>query len=171
MRWLLLFCSVLSMSAYAQDIRFSRAELQKQIENYMPYTQQQSIFMLTLSDPALTLLSDEQRVAIRTQFKVTTAIGGEGNGWINVDGKLRYKSSDHSFYIDSPRVTELDIQGVPAEFKPQLRQLAQEVIAPFLIERPIYTLTGKNMQEALAKMMLKSITIKDNQVIASLGMY
>ena len=171
MRLLLLLCSLLSFSAHAQDIRFSRADLQKQIESYMPYTQQQSIFMLTLSDPNLSLLSDEQRIGIRTQFKVTTAIGGEGNGWIHIDGKLRYKSSDHSFYIDAPRVTELNIQGVPAEFKPQLRQLAQDVIAPFLVERPVYTLTGKNMQEALAKMMLKSITIKDNQVIASLGMY
>lgn len=162
---------LLSISVQAQDIRFSRDELQQTIASYMPYSQQQSILLLTISQPQLSLIATEQRIKIRAHLQVSTVIGGNGQGWITLDGKLRYRSKDYSFYIDDLRILDLDIDGLAPELKPQVTRFTQELISPLMAEQPIYTLQESNMHESLAKMMLRSITIQDNHVVAKLGMF
>lgn len=161
----------LSHLAFAQEIKFSRDDLQQTIESYMPYSQQQSIFQLTVSQPNLSLDSAEQRVQIRTHIQVGIAIGGEGQGWVTLDGKLRYRSSNYSFYVDDLRVINLDVEGLSPEFKPHVQRFVQELISPLLEEQPVYTLQDNNVQESLAKMMLRSINIRDNHVVAKLSMF
>lgn len=155
----------------AQEIEFSRAELQQTLESYMPHTQQQSIVQLTLDKPRLQLLADEQRVQIKCLVQVTSIIGGQGQGWVTFNGKLRYQNTDHSFYIDDLRIIDLEIEGMPQEFKGQVIRLTQDIAAPLLAEQPVYTLKSDNIQESLAKMMLRSITIKENAVVASLSLF
>lgn len=168
--YLIILFSLSSLSL-AQDIRFTRKDLQKTLDSYMPYTQQYNIVQITLDNSELSLSSEQQRIQIRTDLQVSTALGGEGNGWATLSGKLRYKNINHSFYVDDLRIIDMEIEGFPREFKPQIMRLTQEVVAPLLAEQPIYTLSEKNIQESLAKMMLRSITIKENAVVASLSMF
>lgn len=161
--------SFISLSAFAQDITFSKDSLQTELERHMPVVQHQGLFSLTLNEPLLELLADEQRLSIRSQVLVNTALGTVHKGWIKVDGKLRYRQFDHSFYVDEPRVTEFHFLDLPAAFKPQIQALVEDVLTSTITEQPIYTLSDQNFQEAMAKMMLKSITIKENSVVAALA--
>ncbi len=165
----LLVSAFFSLNALAQDITFSKTSLQKELESHMPIIQDQGLFLLTLKDPVLDLLAAQQRLSIRTEVIVQTALGTKHQGWIKVDGKLRYKQLDHSFYIDNPRVTEFHFVDLPAAFKPQIQALTEDILASAITERPIYTLSDKSFEEAMAKMMLKSIIIKDNSVVAALS--
>lgn len=171
MRWLLigLFSLGIVQQACAQDIRFTRQELQQQLDARMPITQQQQLFAITLSDPLLALLQPEQRLSIRTRIQVGTAFGYQGNGIVTLDGKLRYQRQDFSFYIDEPRITELQIDGLAPALQPQLQNLAQNLLAPALTGQPVYTLKDTDMQEALARMMLKSLRIEADAIVARLG--
>lgn len=173
MKQLIIACLMLiiSIQVQAKDIRFSRDELQQTIASYMPYSQQQSILQLTISQPDLSLIASEQRLQIRAHLQVGTVIGGNGQGWVTLDGKLRYRSNDYSFYVDDLRILDLDIDGLPPEFKPQVMRFTQELISPLMAEQPVYTLQENSMHESLAKMMLRSITIQDNYVVAKLGMF
>lgn len=158
-------------TSQAQEIRFSRTDLQQELEARMPLTQQQSVLSLTLSKPHLKLLADQQRLSIRTNVLVTTVFGSESRGWIAVDGKLRYQQSDYSFYVDEPRISGLQLDGLAPGLQPQLKAIAQDLLAPALTNQPVYTLRDDDMQEALAKMMLRSITIKDDHVVAAVGFF
>lgn len=173
MRSLIIYLALLltTITAQAQDIRFSRDELQQNIASHMPYSQQQSILLLTVSQPDLALVESEQRIKIRAHLQVSTVIGGVGQGWVTLDGKLRYRSEDYSFYIDDLRIIDLDIAGLSPEFKPQVTRFTQDLVAPLITEHPVYTLQDNSMQESLAKMMLRSIAIEDNHVVASLGVF
>lgn len=167
---LLLLASLLfSAPALAQDIRFSRQQLQQELDRRLPINQQHSLYSLSLSEPLLTLLEPQQRLSIRTRVAVNTALGFAGEGWITVDGQLRYQRSDYSFYIDDPRVTELHIEGLAPALQPQLQNLAQNLLAPAFTGQPVYTLKDSNMQEGMARMMLKSLHIEPQAVVAKLG--
>src|SRR5690606_1333509 len=167
---LLLLASLLfSAPALAQDIRFSRQQLQQELDRRLPINQQHSLYSLSLSEPLLTLLEPQQRLSIRTRVAVNTALGIAGEGWITVDGQLRYQRSDYSSYIDAPPVTELHIEGLAPALQPQLQNLAQNLLAPAFTGQPVYTLKDSDMQEGMARMMLKSLHIEPQAVVAKLG--
>lgn len=161
----------LSTSVLAQEIRFSRSELQQGIESYMPYSHQHPFFQLTINQPQLTLLSEEQRLRIRAHIDLITALGSANQGWLTLDGKLRYQADNHSFYIDDLRLIDLEVEGIIPEFKPRILKVVQELVSPLLSGQPLYTLKDNDMQEALAKMMLRSIKIENNQVVAVLSFF
>lgn len=157
--------------ATAQDIYFTRAELQQGLEGYLPYSQEYPLLKLTLEQPELTLLAAEQRIQIRAALTLSTAFTGTGQGWVTLSGQPDYRPAEHSFYIKDLALSELQVTGLPAELNPHLKQLTQDILAPLLAEQPIYTLSDNNMQESLAKMMLRSLTVKEDAVVASLSLF
>lgn len=171
-KWLtLIIGSLMSLALGAQEIEFSRTDIQKELEKRLPITHQQGVVAITLAQPQLDLLATEQRIKIRVQIIVATAIGGEMRGIVTANGKLRYKNLNHSFYIDNPMLDELNIEGMPEDVQLQLKIIAQRLLLPALSDQPVYQLKDDNVQEALAKMMLKSITIKNDAIVASLSMF
>lgn len=161
--------TVLSINALAQDISFTKENLQAELDRYTPITEQQDFFALTIKEPVLDLLSHQQRLSIRSAVHINTIFGTAHQGWIKVDGKLRYQRSNHSFYIDDPRITEFHFADLPTAFKPQVQALVEDVLAKAVTDYPLYTLSDKSFEESMAKMMLKSIVIKDNAVVAALS--
>merc|ERR1712000_677166 len=103
------------------------------------------MFVLTMSDPTLTLLSDTQRAQIRAFTQVQTSIGLQSQGMVTVSGKVRYNKDNYSFYIDDPEVTELALNGVPPSFQPQLIKIAQDAITPAVKDQPVYTLSDEDI--------------------------
>ncbi|MEN9463897.1 MAG: hypothetical protein RL217_78 [Pseudomonadota bacterium] len=171
-KWLVLIIgSLLSLALSAQEIEFSRADIQAELEKRLPITHQQGVVAITLAKPKLDLMADEQRLKIRVQIIVATVIGGEMRGFVTANGKLRYKNLNHSFYIDNPKIDELSVEGIPDDVQLQLKLIAQQMLVPALSDQPVYQLKDNNVQEALAKMMLQSITIKDDAIVASLSLF
>lgn len=165
---LLLATFVLAASAVAQDIRFSKDNLQEELESYLPVTEQQDFFSLTLKNPELDLLVQQQRISIRTKVMIQTVLGTVHQGSITVDGKLRYQRANHSFYVDDPRMTAFEFADIPDALKPQVQALVEQTLADAVTGYPLYRLSDKNFEEAMAKMMLHSISIQENAVVASL---
>ena len=63
----------------------------------------------------------------------------------------------------------MNIDGMSAQLKPQIMALAQHSIEPALHDHPVYTLSGKDATQAMAKMMLKDLTIENDEVILILS--
>lgn len=160
----------MSMHTYAQDIEFSRQDIQNELNARMPYTHNQGFFAITFVKPAIHLNAKEQRVKIKTDLTLSTALGSENKGYLDVDGKIRYNSSNYSFYIDEPKVNQLHLDGLNPSLQPQVIALAQEFLSPLLTGQPVYQLSNDKVEEALAKMMLKSIEIKNEAVVAKLSL-
>jgi hypothetical protein len=166
-------CASLLLATFAQayDIRLSEAQLQQELDARMPLTQQQGVFTLILSEPVLELPDGEQRIRIHSNARVITSFGLQSRGKLTVDGKVRYEKSDYSFYLDEPRVLSLQIEGIPPSAEPQLIQLAQQAITPALKDQPVYTLSDQDMTQAMARMMLQSVTIHDDAILLKLNAF
>lgn len=162
---------LLSVSALAQDISFSKQRLQAELEKNLPVIQQQGLFSIALHKPELELLAAQQRLSIRSMVLVKTALGTENHGQVKVNGKLRYQQEDHSFYIDDPRIVEFNFYDLPANLQMPVQTLLEDIVSTAVTQRPVYTLSDKNFEESMAKMMLKSIRIKEHAVVASLGFF
>lgn len=159
----------ISLSSQAQNIYFTKDDLQKELDRYLPVTEQQDFFSLTVANSTLDLLEDQQRLSIHSQVVINTVFGTVHKGRMRVDGKLRYQQSNHSFYVDEPRITEFHFADLPAFVKPQVQSFVEGLLATAVTDYPLYTLTEKSFEESMAKMMLKSIKIKEDSVIAALS--
>src|SRR5690554_1227995 len=138
--------TVLSINALAQDISFTKENLQAELDRYTPITEQQDFFALTINEPVLDLLSHQQRLSIRSAVHINTIFGTAHQGWIKVDGKLRYQRSNHSFYIDDPRITEFHFADLPTVFKPKVKELVKDVLAKEFKNYPLYPLSEKALK-------------------------
>ena len=81
------------------------------------------------------------------------------------------KNVNHSFYIDNPQIDELSIEGMPDDVQLQLNSLRNSCSCQPLVISLCISFKDDNVQEALAKMMLKGITIKDDGIVASLSLF
>ena len=165
----LLFALLVSANSAAQDIYFTKEKLQAELDRHLPAVEHLDFFSLTVKEPLLDLHAEQQRLSIRSLMHIKTIFGTEHHGSLKVDGKLRYQPSNYSFYVDDPRIIELDFVDLPAAFKPQVQALVADVLAQAINDYPLYTLSDKSFEESMAKMMLKSIIIKENSVIAALS--
>lgn len=163
-----LILTLLAPLASAYEVRLSEQQLQQELDARMPLVQQQGMFTLELNNPQLTLINGEQRLSIRTDALLSTTFGLRSKGKVMLDGKVRYEKSDYSFYIDDPKIRQLSIEGVPPGMEPQLIELAQQALEPSLRGQPVYTLSDQEITESMARMMLKSMTIKDKAVVLDL---
>nr|WP_255606003.1 DUF1439 domain-containing protein [Thalassolituus sp. ST750PaO-4] len=139
--------------------------MQQQLDSQMPLTQSQGMVTLTLSNPKLDLLPSGNRLSLQTNAVIATSIGLQSNGQLTVEGKIRYDKASYSFFIEEPVIRQLDIDGLAPALQPQLISLAQKALTPALTKQPVYTLSDQDMTEAMARMMLKSLTISDADVV------
>ena len=160
-----------SATANAQDIRFNRSEIQSSLEQKMPLHYQHSLFSLAVHEPTLHLEERTQRIGLQVKLTFNSVLGLASQGSALVDGQPRYHPEDHSFYLDDARIQHMTLEGIPEQFIPQIQTILQDVIRGYLAEQPLYTIKNRNMTESMARMMLRSIEVKDDQIIAKLGIF
>src|SRR5690554_8197309 len=83
----------ISLSSQAQNIYFTKDDLQKELDRYLPVTEQQDLFSLTVANSTLDLLEEQQRLSIHSHVVINTVFGTVHKGRMRVDGKLRYQQS------------------------------------------------------------------------------
>ncbi|MCD8522074.1 MAG: DUF1439 domain-containing protein [Saccharospirillaceae bacterium] len=154
-----------SVVAQAYEIRLSEQQLQQQLNRQMPLSQRQGMVTLTLSHPKLDLLPSGNRLSLQTNAVIATSIGLQSSGQLTVEGKIRYDKALYSFFIEEPVIRQLDIDGLAPALQPQLTALAQKALTPALTGQPVYTLSDQDVTQAMARMMLQSLTITETEVL------
>ena len=154
-----------SLAAQAYEVRLTEQQLQQQLDSQMPLSQSQGIVTLTLSHPKLDLLPSGNRLSLRTNALIVTSIGLQSSGQLTVEGKIRYDKASYSFFIEEPVIRQLDIDGLAPGLHPQLISMAQKALTPALTGQPVYTLSDQDVTQAMARMMLKSLTITETEVV------
>jgi hypothetical protein len=160
---------LLALLSNAYDMRITEVQLQEQLNTRMPWQQAKSFVNLTINNALVDLLPEGNRVRITTNAKVMLSVGLQSNGILIFEGDIRYKTEDHSFYIDNPVIIDMQVEGMAPQLRPQVITLAQHAIEPALKDRPVYTLSDKDATQVMAKMMLKDLTIEKNEVVLTLS--
>ena len=154
----------LSSAAHSYEVIVTEQQIQDTLNSRMPLTRQGRLATLTIDNTAIDLLDENNRVRLAADVQLVLTIGIQSRGNLIAEGDVRFDDASDSFFIDNPTVIDLNIEGVPASYKPSVIQLAQQTLATSIEGQPVYTLSEEG-QQGIARMMLKSMTINDHSVL------
>jgi hypothetical protein len=165
----LLGCTSLAWSAQ-RTYEVGADEMTRRVAERFP--RQHCLLMIacvTLSDPVIELRAGDDRVHLRTAAR--PEVGGQAlaPGEVAVAGTLRYEPAEGALYLDRAKVTEARFPDVPPARQRQMAELASTLLAEALRTTPIHTLDDSSAQQALAKLVLRAIRVKDGKLLLVVG--
>ena len=131
------------------------------------------IFRLTYSNPHLTLLPESNRIEVGLDAEVNIKILNESKklgGTVFVTSALAYRNETKQFFLSSPQINKLKIQGIPQQYLDKVTDFASNAAREYLQEFPVYTLTAKDTKTAAAKLLLKDVQVKSSEIHVTLGL-
>lgn len=155
--------------SFEYKLEFNQTDIQTRINTMLPIKKETFVAVVTLDQAKVRLLENTDQIALDAELFVTSIAGINAQGQVSLQGSITYNSQQGAFYLNQAKITVLDIDKVPKEFIPQLKELAQSGLNQTLSKKPIYILKEDDMRHKLVKASLKSIEIKNKKLIATLG--
>ncbi|MFT6153179.1 MAG: hypothetical protein ACJA0E_002070 [Bermanella sp.] len=167
-----LACSILVSqlaNGFEYALEFSQADIQKQIDTMLPIKKETFLAVVTLDQANVIFVESSDQLILDAKIFLSSIAGVNSQGSIIVQGGIFYNSAEGAFYFHQAKITKLDIEGIPPEFMPVLKDLAQQGLTQSLAQNPIYILKKDDIRQQLVKLQLKSVLIKDQKLIATMG--
>ncbi len=161
----------LTTLSHSYTLEFTEPQLQEKITKIMPITKKTMLATVVVDNADLTLIEGSDKLAISATIQANALGGLMANGNINIQGTLKYNAKQGAFYFHNPQIIELNIKEVPPQFHDQIKKLAQGAVAKSLSRHPVYKLKDDNMKHQFAKTMLKSMEVKNQTLIVTLGLF
>src|ERR1044071_2175096 len=143
-----------------------RSRLMRRSERDSPYQR-------TYSNPHVTLLPESNRIEVGLDADLDIKLRDQPKrlgGTAVVTTGLSYRSETHQFLLSEPEINKLTLQGIPQEDLDKVTRLASNAAREYLQRFPIYTLKAKGVKTTAAKLLLKDVQVKSNEVHATLGL-
>ncbi|CAA0117703.1 Uncharacterised protein [BD1-7 clade bacterium] len=153
-------------------VELSEEELHQKFKESVPY-KKNYLFVIDvfLKNPRLELLEENNRVKVGLDVTFNIIVNDQPfGGSLDVSGGVKYSNKNGGFYLDSPAIEQLDVTGVPPEYTDQASKYLEAAVKSYYEDRPIYVLSSFKSDEALAKMVLKSVEVKDKKLLLQLGL-
>jgi Protein of unknown function (DUF1439) len=151
--------------AIGYTLKLSEAELQERVSAMMPLEKKQLFLTVVISDPQISLLPDTDQVGVFLNVDAIIASGLKGSGRGRVIGSLFYDKSLGAFFLKAPVLDSLQIDRLPAQLNQQIAKVSQAMIASTLASYPLYTLNDNDFKQKMAKSMIESIDVQDQQLL------
>ena len=155
--------------ANAYTLKFTEADLQKQVSAMMPLETKQLFMTINITDPVVKLLKNENKINIKTNIEATMPGGIRGTGNITITGTLSYNNEKGTFHFKDPVINEMHVDNIAKKYQSSIKDLSQDAIVKSMSSRPVYTLRDDNEKHKLAKSVLKSMVVKNGILIVELA--
>lgn len=171
---LLIGGAVLVASQNDYEYRFTEVELREKLGERLPLTKTYLfIFDVTLDAPRVDLIDGSSRVAAGVDVLLNIKLGDSGiplGGAVDISGAIDYEPETGDFFLVDPVIEALRIQGVPERYADQSRSVIESALAEYYRTRPIYTLEGTDAAKIAGRLLLKDVTVKNEELIVTLGL-
>ncbi len=162
---------LVSTFSYSYTLEFTEPQLQEKISAMMPVTKKTMLATIVVDDAILNLVEGSDQLALSATIQADALGGLTASGSLKIMGTLKYNAKQGAFYFNNPKLVELNIKEMPPKFHEQIKKLAQGALAKSLSRYPVYKLKDDNMKQQLAKTMLKSMEVKDQNLVVTLGLF
>lgn len=149
-----------------RTITISRSTLQKHIDKKFPVDKNILIARLTLDTPDVYFTNNN--IGIKLKYK-GTFLTEEIKGYLDVNGRIAYNQGKGAFYLTDINIEKLDVNGLSFSDNNKAIDVIQNIADNCLKEFPVYQLNQKNFRQKIAKIFLKELTIKDEELVIKLG--
>jgi hypothetical protein len=153
-----------------KEMHFSRAQLQKKVDTVFPVDENKALLRVRFSNPVVALPAAGERMGLALDMRVKLPGGKKAEGRLFFNSGLIYDPNRGEIALADPRLDSLDVEGVPRRFESALQTTAEVVAKRYLAQIPVYRLNADDYKQSLAKLVLKSVSIRDGEVVAVIGL-
>jgi len=154
--------------------RFTEAQLQQALSERLPFTKTYLlIFQVTLDHPRVTLVNGSDRVRAGLDITFNVQVGGQPvplSGSVDASGGVRYDPRVGQLFLTQPKIEHLELQGVPEQYTARTAAVLSKALETYYADHAIYTLNASHAKELAARLVLKSVTVQDQQLVVTLGL-
>ncbi len=156
------------------EIRISEADIRKALEPRFPLSQTHfMVLQVELDSPRLSLREQDDRIALGIDARLNLRVGGQREPMgasIDLESGLRYVAGEGQFFLDQPVVTQLDVSGMPAEWRDRARDVLGAAAVAAATRGPVYTLKATDAKQATARMVLRDVRVEGKELVVTLGL-
>ena len=124
---------------------------------------------MTLADPVVRLVEGDSRLFVATRASPDIGARPLGAGVIEVAGKPRYEAASGAFFIDAPEILRLEFPDMPPAYAGPATELSQGLLIDYLRQTPIWVLDEHDSQQALARLVLRKVAVRDGRLQLVIG--
>ncbi len=154
-------------------VRISEQTIQEKMAEKMPLSKIYFyIFQVTFDNTRVDLSNGSDRVNAGMDVILNIKLANENKplgGSIDISGGIRYFPEEGQFYLAKPKIEDLSIQGVPEKYADKVRTVLGKALAEYYLKHPIYQFKSKNIKQSAAKLILKKVTIENQELVLFLG--
>jgi hypothetical protein len=164
-----LISQVIFALEYTQEI--TEQEIQEKISAFMPIEKKKYFVTVKITNPKIDLIKETDEIGILANIEAFAPGGIKESGEVTIKGTLDYDPQKGEFYFKNPKIVSLAIDKVPKIFIPKVQSIAQIALSKAMAVYPVYKFKDNNLKHKLAKAVLKSLKVKDEKLILTLGVF
>jgi hypothetical protein len=146
------------------------SQLQHKVSRQFPIEKTNYWLTVRLLDPVVRLDEEANRIGVELTIRLHT-LGDLTFQWRGlVDGRLEYHRETSGFYLLNPNLRRLHLDGAPSHYQSITRTVTGLLLDKVFATTPIYQLDTTKFRHSLAKLLLKSMTIKKDKILIELGL-
>lgn len=153
--------------------RFTEAQLQQALSERLPLTKSYLlIFQITLDHPRVTLVNGSDRVRAGLDITLNVRVREQPlplGGSVDASGGVRYDPKAGRLFLTQPKIEHLELQGIPEQYTSGASAALSKALDAYYADHAIYTLNAFDARELAARLVLKSVVIKEQQLVVTLG--
>jgi hypothetical protein len=153
--------------------RFTEVQLQEALSARLPIRKTYLfLIQVTLDHPRVSLIEGSDRVNAGFDVTLNVRLGDSTlpvAGSVDASGGIRYERSEGKFYLTSPAIEQLRLQGLPEKYAARASDALSRALSDYYASHPIYTLNTIDAKQAVAKLTLKSVIVEHQQLVVTLG--
>ena len=150
-----------------KEIIISKSNLQKMIEKNFPIEKGSSLAKIKLFSPQVFFIDNS--IGLNMQYSVALLIK-EAEGTVSLKCKPVYKPENTSFYMSNFELTDITINNTGSFVdKDKIMGFISAIVNILFSDTPLYRLNPNNYNQNVAKMLLKSVSIKGDNLVLTLS--
>jgi hypothetical protein len=155
---------------FSKQLHLTQSQLQKEIESAFPVERRESFLEVTFTNPRVLLGAGNTRIGLAVDMEAKVPGGRRLSGHMEADGGLTYVGDRGEITITDARLQSLEVEDLPKAYTGALRKAASAVAKRYFSAIPVYRLDQGDFQQSLAKLVLKTIEVRDGEVVVTIGL-
>jgi hypothetical protein len=152
-------------------LKIPLSDLQRQIEKSFPIQKEKYFLLVTLADPVVKLDAEKNRVGIIFTTYLHTAGHMTGSWRSLMDGHLHYDREAGAFYLSELKIYSNEKGEVSDTPVASVLYFVEKMLNMFFSDVPVYRLEDNNLKHTLTRLLLKTITVHEENLIITFNLY
>lgn len=170
--WLVFVLHLFAMPCQAFTIEIGKSELQEKVSAIMPYEAKKPLYTLVVTDAVVDFDGSQEKIVIVANIRLFISLSQfVPTASIVLRGGLEYDPAAAGFFLRNTVVEKINLNNTPEIYAPLIKRASQTVASKVFADKPVYVINKDSTQMQLASLFLKSVSIRDDRLILSLGLF